>query len=164
MSKGGYSKTKYHSVSQDVFGLAITCALLTYLLIGLFAGIWHPTWILFVIALCVGIVSDLIGYWIYNRKIKGNDALSFDKQFENSFVYSRSVRVSGYLFMFSIVAYVISAAFTGLWHPLWLIFIGMAVVEQTVAIVMKSRYKDFHPIEEFQPNSDGVVSNNNTDK
>ena len=157
MDKGSYSKTKYHSIAQDVYGLAITSALLAYLLIGFLAQIWHPTWILFLGALGAGVITDLIGYSIYNSRIRGNDTLSFDKQFENSFVYTRSVRVSGYLFILSIIAYIISAAVTGLWHPLWLIFLGMAVIEQTIAIVMKSRYKDYQPIDNPTIDTDGVT-------
>ncbi|MBE5734883.1 MAG: hypothetical protein E7361_00295 [Clostridiales bacterium] len=139
--KESFKNSKEYSIAKDIWSLFITMAVFSYLFIGFVADMWHPTWIIFVVAIVLAIICFVINK-VRFAKNKREYLMAFDKQFESTHIYAKCVKVSGWLFMLSIAGYIISASFTGLWHPLWLIFIGMAVVEQSMALVFKMSYKD----------------------
>ena len=145
-----YFKSKQYSVAEDILSLSITIALTLYLGLGFFVHIWHPTWIVFVGAIIVSVLAYCIGY-IHFKKIvlvEGKEILPFNKQFETTFAYAKSVKVAGFLFILTIAVYVIICSFIGMWHPLWLIFFVMATIEQTIALVFKCCYKDYKILNE----------------
>lgn len=144
MKKTNYNKSKTKSIVGDIWSIFISLTLLIYLSIGCIWGIWHPTWVVFPIALAIIGVIDYIGFVRYSKNpTMDDDVDSFDKQFERTFTYAKCVKFSGILFAFTVVTYVVVNSFIGMWHPLWLMFFAMAVIEETCAIIFKARYNDY---------------------
>jgi len=57
-----YRKPKSQMISDAVCGVLMLVSILVYLLIGVIANIWHPTWIIVVSAgLICGIISICVG-------------------------------------------------------------------------------------------------------
>ena len=138
-----FRKSKQYSILEDIWSLCLTVAVFTYLAIGFFVKIWHPTWIIFVVAFLVALIFTMLLRKTYHKnQILSEDILEFNKQFELSQTYAKTVKVSGILFVLTIVCYVVTCSIIGLWHPLWLMFLLMAVIEQSVAIVFKAKFKD----------------------
>ncbi|MGN0961753.1 MAG: hypothetical protein ACI4PF_06135 [Christensenellales bacterium] len=66
-----FNKSKAKIISDAVCGILILLSILTYVLIGVFAHIWHPTWVIILIAIIVdSIVSIVVG--AFNRISKKN--------------------------------------------------------------------------------------------
>ncbi len=138
-----YHNSKVYSVIKDIWSILLTLSVFVYLYIGFVKGIWHPTWLIFVGVILISIVMYLVCLSIFKKHNKGKECIStpFDNLFEATIAYSKCVKISGWLFIASVLSYIIISSFTGLWHPLWLIFIGMAVVEQIVALSFKLIFK-----------------------
>ena len=146
-----YFKSKQYSVAEDILSLCITIALTVYMGLGFYINIWHPTWLIFVGAIIISVVAYIVGYIIFKKANKDvvGEILQFNKQFDTTPVYAKSVKVSGFLFILTIVIYVVVASVTSMWHPLWLLFLVMAIVEQTIALVFKCLYKDYKTNQEI---------------
>ena len=160
MENNNLDKSKYKSIAEDAWSILFGLALLIYLCIGIFAHIWHPSWVVFVIAVGVGTIISIICRDKYSRSPKmDNNVDSFDKQFERTFIYNKCVKVSGILFAVTVITYVVVNSFVGMWHPLWLMFILMSVVEEISAIIFKIRFKDFRTEAEEETKVDVDVAN-----
>jgi len=142
-----FKLSKEYSVANDIWSLLLTISVLAYLIVGFGWHIWHPTWIIFILAVVVSIGLYVMCRVRYQKRA-ADYQLSFDKQFEASHSYSKCVKISGSLFILSIVCYCIVSSFTGLWHPMWLIFLGMAVLEQLIALIFKLSFKAATTVEE----------------
>lgn len=55
-------KTKASLICDAICGILELLSILSFVLIGVFTGVWHPTWIIIVIASVVcGVVSIIVG-------------------------------------------------------------------------------------------------------
>lgn len=53
-----YRKSKAQVISDAVCGILVLVSILAFVLIGIFAHVWHPTWIIIVVAaIADGIIS-----------------------------------------------------------------------------------------------------------
>lgn len=53
-----YKKSKAQTISDAVCGILMLASIMAYILIGIFAHSWHPTWVIIVCsAIVCGIVS-----------------------------------------------------------------------------------------------------------
>lgn len=86
-----------------------------YLLIGVLLNAWHPYWIIVSVSslTCgiIGIIFDLCNRSKRERK---------QSRGENPYVGG----VCGLVMLSCIIAYLCIGAFTGLWHPYWLVIVG----------------------------------------
>ena len=139
--KNNYLKSKLYSISKDIFAILLSLSLLIYLSIGFVVKIWHPTWVVFIIAVVLATISNFICLAIY-RKSSNETIDEFDKKYEKTPYYNKTVKISTYLLILSIVVYVVASSVTGLWHPLWLIFFVFTVVEEIMAMIRKIIYKE----------------------
>ena len=139
-----FTKSKEWSVAKDIMSICVFLSVFVYLTIGFFVKIWHPSWLIFVLFGGIAISSVIYLAWKYGKNDKFLDnALSFDKQFEKSKNYNKSVKFSGVIFMITVIVYILLASFSGLWHPLWLIFFLMTIIDEIKALVVKLRYVDY---------------------
>jgi len=136
-----YQKSKLYSIVKDIWSILFTIALLLYLGIGFFNKIWHPTWLMFVGAVALSLIIYVTSIVYYKKSNKKELTENFDLLFEASLLYAKCVKISGWLFVISVVSYILLASFSGLWHPLWLIFMVMAVIEQIIALIFKIKFR-----------------------
>ena len=138
-----YHKSKLYSVAKDIWSILFTIALFVYLFIGFVYDTWHPTWFLFIVIALLSIIIYFVSFTLFKKKCNNQEIkVPFDKTFETAIVYSKCVKISGWLFIVSVITYLVSASISGFWHPLWLIFLVMAIIEQTVAMFVKIRFKE----------------------
>lgn len=53
-----YKKTKAQVISDAFCGILMLLSILAYILVGLFAKVWHPTWIIIICAMVVcGVIT-----------------------------------------------------------------------------------------------------------
>lgn len=111
------------SLLEKVCGLVCTvimfAGITAYLFIGALYGLWNPHWV--IIPACalscgiIGIVFDMCnGKKIAIKKKKG----------ENPYTGG----ICGLVILTAVLVYITVCAFTGLWHPLWLILAGAMLV------------------------------------
>lgn len=71
-------KTKASIICDAICGILELLSILTFILIGLFAKIWHPTWVIIVIASVVsGVISIVVNTC---NKISKQKAESSEKE------------------------------------------------------------------------------------
>lgn len=72
-----FSRNKIKIISDACCGIIMLLSILTFILIGVFKGVWHPTWIILVVAsITCGVISIIIGTFCKVKKISSNDNLS----------------------------------------------------------------------------------------
>lgn len=83
-------------ISSKLTAVTPLLCVVTYLAIGFLKGIWHPTWVIFLLIPIVPIFCD-----VFTKKGKG--------------------QVMALITMLVVIGYIILGIF-GFWHPGWLIF------------------------------------------
>lgn len=69
-----FNKNKIKIISDAICGVLMLLAILAFVLIGVFSGVWHPTWIILVIAsVADGVISIIVGACVkVNKKSTSN--------------------------------------------------------------------------------------------
>ena len=88
--------TKLEIVCGLLTGILFCLAIITYLLVGFLVGVWHPTWVVFLLPI---VISSLV--------------MAIGKKSAKKFNYPLLV----------VFVYVLFSSLFGLWHPLWVLFI-----------------------------------------
>jgi hypothetical protein len=88
---------KLHNVIYPSYSIIITIA---YVLIGIFLGVWHPTWLLFLTIPC---------YYMLVEFIKDGDW--------NLFPYP----------ILCVIVYLTTGFDYNIWHPMWVIFLSIPI-------------------------------------
>ena len=104
--------TKLGIVVGALTGTLYLMAIIAYLLIGFLAGIWHPSWLVFLAPI---VISSFI------TSIGEKDA--------NKFCYP----------VFVVIMYILFSSLYGLWHPLWVLFITIPLYYSFINLVRKAR-------------------------
>ena len=109
---------EYHSHREEsktyliLSGVLVPLAIIVYLCLGLFYGMWHPYWIIIpTAALVLGSLHSLI---------ETGKAHAVDQAIEGRPHLLR--RIEGFLWPLVVLAYLYLGAFANLWHPGWAIF------------------------------------------
>lgn len=56
-----YKKSKAVTISDAICGVLMLASVLAYILVGIFAHVWHPTWVIIVAtAIVIGIISIIV--------------------------------------------------------------------------------------------------------
>lgn len=111
-------KTRMEAVAGAVCGGIFFAGLLTYLLLGALANLWHPYWVIVTdAALFCGIVGTVFDAC---NPVKREKKLS---KGENPYTGA----ACGVIMLTCVIAYVTASVFTSLWHPLWVIVCGGGV-------------------------------------
>ena len=64
-------KSKLKIINDAICGIASLLSILVYLLIGVFANVWHPTWMIMVVTeFSCAIFSIIINTYLKIKKIK----------------------------------------------------------------------------------------------
>lgn len=81
-----YKKSKAQIICDAVCGVLMLASILTFILIGLFAKIWHPTWIIIVCsAVACGIISIVVNtYTNLHKEIENQDKAENTKNTEKT--------------------------------------------------------------------------------
>ena len=103
---------KLSIVTSALTGTLYLVAIIAYLLVGFLAGIWHPTWLVFLAPIVISSVITAIG---------DRDA--------NKFCYP----------VFVVIVYVLFSSLYGLWHPLWVLFITIPLYYSFVKLIRTVR-------------------------
>ncbi len=108
-------RTLADKICGAICGALMFAALLTYLLLGGLANLWHPYWVILPAAALVcgiiGVIGDVLNPSKRAKKLgKG----------ENPYTGC----ACGIIILTCITAFLLSAALTGLWHPLWIIVVA----------------------------------------
>lgn len=108
----GENKTLSEVIKDAVCSVIVFGGILTYLILGIAYGLWHPYWaITTVCAMVSGIVGcifDLCNATKREKKLARGDN-----------PYSGSI--CGIVMLLCVSVYVVLGAFFNLWHPLWII-------------------------------------------
>lgn len=88
--------SKLEIVAGMLSGVLFLVAIIAYLLIGFLAGIWHPTWVMFLAPIVVSSLVVAIGK-------------------------KKAVRFNYPIFV--VIVYILFSSLFGLWHPLWVLFL-----------------------------------------
>ncbi len=113
------AKTLSEKVCGFICGAVFFIGLMTYLLIGMLLGLWNPYWIIVVVsALSCGIIGCIFDMC---NPVKREKKL---KRGENPYTGA----ACGIIVLSCVIAYLTVSVFTGLWHPLWVIVVGGAVI------------------------------------
>ena len=69
-----FSRNKIKIISDACCGIIMLLSILAFILIGVFKGVWHPTWVILLVAsiLC-GVISIIVGTCCKVKKISNND-------------------------------------------------------------------------------------------
>lgn len=103
-------KTKADLVVEGISAVLYLLAVIGFLVIGFTKGIWHPTWVLFLVAIVVESVVKAI----------------------------RKKKISQFNYPVLVTAvYIFLSSEFGLWHPLWVIFITIPVYYSILKIFRK---------------------------
>jgi len=98
-------------------GALTFAAILTYLLLGGLADLWHPYWVIIPVAALacgiIGVIGDVLNPLKRAKKLEKG---------ENPYTGC----ACGVIILTCIAAYLLAAALTGLWHPLWIIVVAGA--------------------------------------
>ena len=125
-------KTLSEILCGSICAAVVFCGLTVYFMIGIFSDMWSTYWVIIpscaMLSGIIGIIFDVCNARKRQAKIaKG----------ENPYVGA----VCGIIMISGIIAYFISGALTGLWHPLWIILILSAFVcaltAMTAEIIMR---------------------------
>lgn len=112
-------KTLLEKICGFICGAVFFIGLMSYLLIGTLLGLWHPYWIIVpVSALSCGIIGcifDMCNPEKRARKLKRG---------ENPYTGG----ACGITMLSCVISYLTASVFTWLWHPLWVIVVGGAVI------------------------------------
>lgn len=108
------------SLKSKIITITPMICLITYLSIGFFANIWHPTWVIFF--LCFIVPAAL-----------SNNA---------------SKVVCATWPIICVIAYIILGVTTSLWHPFWIIFLTIPIVETLFQGVNFNKKKKVEVIDE----------------
>ena len=112
-------KTLPEKICGCICGALMLAGIMTYLLLGTLAELWNPYWVIIpVCALTCGIlgcVFDMCNHVKRAKKIKRG---------ENPYTGG----ACGIIMLTCIITYLLVSVFTGLWHPLWVIVVGGALV------------------------------------
>lgn len=70
-----FNKSKSKIISDAVCGVLFLLSILVYVFIGVFANIWHPTWIIILSAIITdSVISIVVGACVkISKKNAGND-------------------------------------------------------------------------------------------
>ena len=68
MENGKENKSKAQVISEAICGAIMLIAILAYVLLGIFAGFWHPGWIILVAGAVVCGITSLIVNTVYDLK------------------------------------------------------------------------------------------------
>ncbi|MBQ7351887.1 MAG: hypothetical protein IJW59_03370 [Clostridia bacterium] len=70
-----FSRNKVKIISDAICGIIMLLSILAFVLIGVFGKIWHPTWIILVIAIVVdAVLSIVVGATIKVKKQNPNES------------------------------------------------------------------------------------------
>lgn len=117
-------KDDEETLADKICGAICATVVLTgiavYLLLGTFAGLWHPHWVIIpVCALSCGLIGSV--FELCNRQ----KALKRAAEGKSPYVGP----LCGIIILGCIIAYLLIGAFAGLWHPYWLIIVGGIVFD-----------------------------------
>lgn len=104
--------TKLNIFVGALTGTLYLVAIIAYLLIGFLAGIWHPSWLVFLAPLVISSFISAIGNKSANR-----------------FNYP----------IFVVCVYILFSSLYGLWHPLWVLFITIPLYYSFINLIKKAR-------------------------
>ena len=99
-------------LSGLITGLVALLATACFMIIGLLTGVWHPTWMVFLIIPVTGIIGDAL--------TKGK---------EMTFTGLVAILAAG---VFLVIGFL-----TGRWHPAWLVFFAIPIFSIIESIVRK---------------------------
>lgn len=112
------NKTLSEKIRGAVCGAVVLLGIAVYLFLGAFAELWHPYWIIIpACALLCGIIGIVFDLCNREKRIEKTE------RGENPYVGG----ICGIVFLSCVIAYLFLGAFTGLWHPLWIIVVGGAL-------------------------------------
>ena len=118
-------KSLSEKICGAVCGGVFFAALLTYLLLGAIANLWHPYWVLVPVgALACGIIGAVFD--VCNPAKRANKI----KKGENPYTGC----ACAVIILSCIIAYLLVGALANLWHPYWLIAVSGVVVCVAVGI------------------------------
>ena len=116
-------------VCMCVCAAVVSIGIISYLIVGVCTGLWHPYWIIAVASpLCCGIIGIL--FELCSRE-KCRIKLA---RGENPYTGG----ACGLIMLCGIIAYLCLGAFGGYWHPFWIIVVCAALVCGVVGAVGKA--------------------------
>ena len=116
--KNDKDKTFLEILTGLVCGSIVLIGLITYLLLGVIGGLWHPYW---VIMPCSALASGIAGIaFDFFNKPKRQKKLS---KGENPYMGG----VCGIVMLSCIIIYLLLGAILNLWHPCWIICVAGGV-------------------------------------
>jgi hypothetical protein len=107
-----------NKIAGSIVGLVSLLAAFAFLFIGFTQGIWHPTWLVFLIIPVVSMIADIA--------TKKKDPVGL---------------VSSIVSTLCVIGYLYMGFFLGLWHPGWLIFFAIPIA----SIITKMFVSDTPP-------------------
>lgn len=93
-----------NKIAGSIVSLVSILAAFAFLFIGFTQGIWHPTWLVFLVIPVVSMIADIAA--------KKKDPVGI---------------VSAVVSTLCAIGYLIMGFFLGLWHPGWLIFFAIPI-------------------------------------
>lgn len=112
-------KTREEKICGVVCAVVMFAGLTAYLLLGALASLWHPFWVIMpVCALSCGVIGVIFDTCNPAKREKKM------KKGENPYTACACAIVM----LTCIMAFLLASVFTGLWHPLWIIAAGGAVI------------------------------------
>ena len=67
-----FSKSKLRIVTDAICGILFLLSMLVYILVGVFTGVWHPTWVIILCTCIACAVISIISNAVINYKKKNN--------------------------------------------------------------------------------------------
>ena len=112
-------KTLLEKICGCICGAVMLAGVTAYLLLGTLAELWNPYWVIIpVCALTCGLLGCIFDIFIPAKRQKRL------KRGENPYTGA----ACGIIMITCVIAYLLASVFTGLWHPLWVIIVGGALV------------------------------------
>lgn len=119
-------KTLSDKICGAVCASVVLIGTAVYLFMGVLAGLWDPYWIIVpTCALADGIIG--IFFELFNREKRER------RMARGENVYAACA--CGLIMLSCIIVYLYLGAFTGLWHPLWIIVVAGALADGVIGAV-----------------------------
>ena len=108
-------RTRADRIYEGLSSLLYLLAVIAFLLIGFLTGVWHPTWVVFLLAIVVDSVF---------RAIRKKNIQKFNYP------------------IFVTAAYLFFSAMFEIWHPLWVLFLTIPIFYTVVGFFKKGEEDD----------------------
>ncbi len=108
-------RARMKAINEAICGGVFGCAAIAYLCMGFILNLWHPGWLVFLLAFSVCAFSD--------------EVFSAPKKKKQRQLVSRIFRgLCGMTMMLGVTGYLFIGCVYGIWHPSWVIFIAAFVL------------------------------------